>query len=117
MKLIRYEFAGEGIFDAMDYLYSADMDKEDQIDFSKIENTFKKKLPAPLGYPMTGIIKFYFTEYGYKRFYKELTDLCNLFDIYCINDGQSKKISINVPDDTKFNYRDKFQVALDITTI
>lgn len=117
MKLTRFEFADEGIFDAMDYLYSADMTHDDEVDFGKIEDTFEKKLPAPLGYPMTGIIKFYFTEYGYKRFYKELTNLCNLFDIYCMDAGQSKKISINVPDNTKFNYKDKFQVALDITTI
>lgn len=114
MKLYRYEFNHDGIFNSLDYLYSADMTKNDYEDFCKVDNVFDKKLPTAdyKNIDLSEPFKFYFTEYGAKRFKKELLTLQYLFETYCSDDGNFDIVELDVSDNTDIVYKDRFQVAI-----
>ena len=117
MKITRYEFCGEGLFNALDYLYGADMDREDAIEFSKVENIFENNLPTPhyISYDSSyGIPRFYFTEFGNKKFRKEINILVDLFDRYCSEFGTITKVTKSFDDNSSFKviYKDRYQVLV-----
>lgn len=111
MKLFRYEFAGDGIFNALDYLYDADMDMDDYKMLCEIENMFEDKLPTTK-LTHTFEYKYYFTSYGNKFFEKQLNNLKYLFDTYCKDYGSMNVIIIDNPSNDVIIYKDKYQMAI-----
>ena len=110
--ITRYEYNNIGIFEALDYLYEADMDMDDYKELGDIEDVFDKKLPTMPFISVDTIYKFYFTEYGTKRFKNCLDRLVELFNTYC-DANKVNIISIEYPiNEDLIVYRDKFQIVV-----
>ena len=113
MKLTRFEFDNDGIFNALDYLYMADMTIDDKIDFDKVEESFEKNLKAPMFISSAKPYKFYFTKEGVEKFKTELETLERLFKEYAETSSVrfEKKIHL-INQDDNIVYRDIYQMAL-----
>lgn len=112
MKLIRYEFNGEGLFNALDYLYSADMTKDDEIEFNKADDYFEYNLKPIKNVDLSKWYKCYFTEVGFNKFRPYITIMNNLFEKYVDELGIGELIKLEVPDDISVIYKDEYQVAI-----
>jgi len=112
MKIIRYEYNGDGLFTAFDYLYDVDMNHDDANDFSYAENYFENNLPTVTGIDLSKYFKFYFTEAGVKKFSKPLSIISNLFKLYVDEPNSLNIISLDVPDNIRYVYKDMYQIVI-----
>lgn len=110
MKLYRYEFKGDGLFTALDYLYDIDMEVNDAEDFKKAEDYFEQYLPTVSNISLAKPFRFYFTEDGIEKFGPYIDIFVRLFQKY-YKDKVNRMI-IDAPAIRYTIYHDKYQMVI-----
>ena len=108
--LLRFEFGGTGMFNALGLFAGCDMERRDAEELEKIEDVFNRDLPCPDITPPKNT-RFWFTSEGVAKFREELKSFMYLSSRYSEDArlGVLRVVAKNAADNIV--YADRWQVA------
>ncbi len=111
MKLIRYTFAGKGLFHAMNLLDNVKLSYNEEADLIEAEREIEEYLAVPDVCTMLAKVKCYFTEAGVKRFDDSIDAICYYMNNKLADIGKVEKEEVDCPEN-KTIYLDQYQAVL-----